>query len=447
MVEELKEYLSERWDARYLEPPRVACKLEYAFKMNTGNTNIRPFIIAHECNESYLDKDGERLTRKREYYVFHDVLHYIQHMEKYSHAHEVVHGISEESELSGRLVFDFDIKDRKGRKHWVDDSFEEDVDRMVRSVLEEFYMRVDVSLIQPTWLTCKHADKYSRHLVYKGVYFPTEWVKQLRVFYLLCSYIMERDDMFRYMGDGRKELIDQCIARNHATLRMPFSSKLGGNPMEIDRWKGPESFFDALIQVHLMDYSDGHTMEQFIEPSQLHTSHILKLYGGGRGSIKSQVRRVSHKKEESMVEVSSPSASLKAFHESSLSGVKKVVLTPSSKKAPLLFDESLEKVLSLVGIQVGQKFTRTPTSEAMVESIIKVLRRDKELMSMFTITSHSQGFINLARNSRSKCLISGKVHERRPGFVMAHGNAISLYCRNHNCRTSCGKSFIVLYMK
>jgi hypothetical protein len=228
------------------------------------------------------------------------------------------------------------------------------------------------------------------------------------------------------MGDQRFNLIDKAIARKHATLRMPFNSKLSnGYYLLIDDWKGPESFFNALIQDHEMDIFDPNFIKQMMV--KVDTNYLQKLYNP-------------------------------RFNENMRP--KKISLLPSPPQPPSQpLNISLQLNLSLKLRQILKKalvilncydkdydYNNTPVKISKIEAVIKLIEENQFLMSMFTIAGHSQGFINLNRIEKAACIISGKVHTNRPSFLTCNGNCIKLFCRNPNCQTKFGKKYKVIYM-
>ena len=147
-----------------------------------------------------------------------------------------------------------------------------------------------------------------------------------------------------------------------------------------------------------MDYSDDCTMEKlFIEPASLNAQHLLSMCPKGGSSV---ARKVSSKKPAG---ANQPPSEVQ------------VPLNAASK-------EWLERVLQLmgVGMQHSPSADTPHVDEKVLERVIRLLQADGKLMAMFSIQGHSKGFINLSRTQPAKCLLSGKMHARRPAFVTFH---------------------------
>lgn len=103
----------------YIEPKKYT-NLEQAvqYRPPSSKGSPFPFVIRHECNIPYIDeKTGEKKYRENEYYAFDNVDQFLEMQDKFPYAHEVIFARSDDK-AQGRLVFDFDLEDKRWRsKH------------------------------------------------------------------------------------------------------------------------------------------------------------------------------------------------------------------------------------------------------------------------------------------------------------------------------------------
>ena len=159
--------------------PIVFNNLSYALRIKSQSP-VKSFLIAHECNEIYVDENGEQKERKREYILFESIEQYLSLKQEYSHGHEIIHGIvfnDYEETPPGRLAFDFDVDEKlyynkKTKKYsYVHDTFKQDIENIILYIFNNFYENIDVSKLQFVWLTSKNESKFSKHLIVKNAFF------------------------------------------------------------------------------------------------------------------------------------------------------------------------------------------------------------------------------------------------------------------------------------
>lgn len=268
-------------------------KLSSALRYRS-RTSQYPFIVAHECKESYTDKDGTLRERTREYYAFDDVEHYLKNRINYPHSHEVIYprfgayytDISDEDKGSnrpqqGRLCFDFDIEQRyykeaSGKTSYVSPEFQERIVDNIKETFETYYKiqpdtsdGIDLERLSFVWLESSNNKKYSRHLIVNGAYFCNDWVVQSQTFYTLFLLTVHRNKSIGYIPIDK--LVDKQVARSHATMRMLHNSKIGGNPLLS---QSKVDFYDTLIQLYR---AQDAKKEQNIPESSLRLDLLLDL--------------------------------------------------------------------------------------------------------------------------------------------------------------------------
>ena len=221
-----------------------------------------PFIVAHECNQSYIDENGSSKIRSRQFLVFKNIDHYLSLLDTYYHCHELVipHG-GLFAVTQGRLVFDFDLHISSSQ---LPTTFHQDIQTLIITTFQKHYVKIDTSKFQFVWLLCKNEKKISQHLVVKHAYFVQDWIQQSKDFYILFSFEVSKSHSFSWITPT--SLIDSQIARTSATLRMPFNSKLNGNPLV---FKDDFKFHDGLICVYRAEDKQN---EQSITFANLRTS-------------------------------------------------------------------------------------------------------------------------------------------------------------------------------
>lgn len=204
------------------------------------------FIISHECKIPYMD--GENIKyRERDFIVFKNISNYIENMKKFPYSHELI--LESNNSMigtSGRLVFDFDFKKKHYNNNFVNDTFESDIEDLIKIVIDKYYININLEKLIFVWLTSQNKDKYSKHLIVKNFYFIDDWVKQLKIFYIIFIYESKKICKFTYIKD--EEIIDTQLARKNASLRMPYNKKYEKeNQLIFDK---NYSFIDGLIKIY-----------------------------------------------------------------------------------------------------------------------------------------------------------------------------------------------------
>ena len=195
-----------------------------------------PFIIANER----MNKSG---NIGRYYSVFPDFGCFIRNRSKYPHCHEIlVNHVFSPPNISGRLVFDFDIP----LEYNLPSDFKYQIEDTIIEVIEQYCNNIDIEKLDFVWCSSKNPTKTSKHLTVKNLLFDN-WIELSRIFYSLFCHIWDS----KYFWIHSSKLIDFQIIKEKTSLRMPGSSKINGFILQLDNSKN--SLEDSLIRI----YSDN----------------------------------------------------------------------------------------------------------------------------------------------------------------------------------------------
>lgn len=204
--------------------------LQQALEAPIESTTV--FVIGNER----LKKDGEV---GRYYTVFPSFENFLKNRSLFPHCHELlVDHINNKPDLSGRLVFDFDIKGKN-----VPSNFKDQVENIIITVIENYLTEIDMERLQFVWSTSKNPQKISKHLTVKNFCFD-DWVSLSKLFYQL--FCLEWDKHYTWIESS--QLIDFQIVRKKASLRMVGSSKIKGYLLVMDNKS--DTLEDSLIRVY-----------------------------------------------------------------------------------------------------------------------------------------------------------------------------------------------------
>lgn len=194
----------------------VFFSLEDAIQSEIGTKT--GFIIANERKK----KNGEI---GRYYTVFSKFSKFLRYRDEYKHCHELfVDHKDANQNISGRLVFDFDIKMEK-----IPFDFKNQIEDVVCDVIEMYMKDVDINRLKFIWSSSNNPNKFSKHLTVKNMYFDN-WIWISKTFYNLFCKIWDE----KHIWISSNNLIDLQIVRKKASLRMVGSSKIGGNVLTFD---------------------------------------------------------------------------------------------------------------------------------------------------------------------------------------------------------------------
>lgn len=192
---------------------------------------------------------NERITSKghvgRYYTIFPAFQEFLNNRNKYKHCHELlVDHKHNKPDLSGRLVFDFDIKTScLQNDNIIPTKFKDQIEDIVVAVVEKYFVDVDTDKFEFIWSTSQNPKKFSKHLTVKNLCFDN-WIYMSKTFYKLFCILWDE----KYLWIKSCKLIDFQIVRNRASLRMVGSSKINGFPLIFDNEK--HTLSDSLIRVY-----------------------------------------------------------------------------------------------------------------------------------------------------------------------------------------------------
>ena len=237
--------------------------LDDAINMDIESKTV--FIISNEIILK-SNKIGRYFT------IFPSFKDFLKKRKLFPHCHEIlVDHKNNEPNISGRLVFDFDIKNIDVPK-----DFKDNVEHIIIEVVETYFEDVDTNILQFVWSSnsVPHSDtlfwkrrnneehscsssnsvpqsdtlfrkqnnelysynstsinpiKFSKHLTIKNLYFDN-WIELSKIFYQL--FCIKWDEYYDWIPSTK--LIDFQIVRNRASLRMVGSSKINGYPLVLD---------------------------------------------------------------------------------------------------------------------------------------------------------------------------------------------------------------------
>lgn len=225
--------------------------------INTKYFNLDDAIKSNILSRTAFIIANERMTSKnaigRYFTVFPSFTCFLERRHLYPHCHELfVDHKKSKANKGGRLVFDFDIKDII-----VPENFKEMIESTIEKVIDKHFNKVDKSKFIYVWSTSLNKIKFSKHLTVKNLYFD-DWIQMSKIFYKLF-YNEWKDCGYDWINPDK--LVDFQIIRNRASLRMAYSSKIGGNPLVLDN--PLHHFVDSLIRIYFKNHRDSEQTIKF----------------------------------------------------------------------------------------------------------------------------------------------------------------------------------------
>lgn len=456
----------------YCEAPRLASKLDRAY-LQESKTRQFPFVIAVDIpqdksnqpnpnnfnqnsnspDQSVVANDAMMLTlvkdallekttvfkdesvdditkqRKRTYYVFHDLEHFLNLRHYYPHAHEVVRcPISTERDplgnkiyldenSRGRLLFDIDLLEPLPEMAWlfangasanmkdlttenfVPPDFRYVFECIIRQTFMNYYVSVDVSKFIFIWQNSHSTSKLSLHLIVKNAFFSEHWTKQMRVFYTLFQRTA-----IKYGKSNYLKAIDFAMARRNATFRMLGSSKPGGNILEIEHCNyqgidlldypqsGQITIYDCLVGVY---HHEQLLQEQLIELDHLNFNRIE----GELAEIRSIGKETPEEKE-----------------------FRKTI----GRQFPSLNEEAAP--VNVNDEDIGRAVT-----------IFQNWNQE-----VFSIRDQRGSVINLNRRRRAECPLSGRIHESENAYLKLRADGQMVFGCYRGCKNAHGHYYLSL---
>lgn len=185
----------------------------------------------------YTDtQTGELITgvQTRQFHVFEDVKQLFFHCEDKKwenlHFHEVI------PENNSRLSFDFDISFEHCSN--LPASFFDDIESIISNcvfsnfrdlyLLQSRNTKLHPDALEFNWLESKNNKKFSFHLIVSNIIL-SDWVKISKFIYHKIYEEIRKSDKFTWIKP--EHLIDIAWPKRNTSLRMPFNSKISGNPI------------------------------------------------------------------------------------------------------------------------------------------------------------------------------------------------------------------------
>ena len=351
-----------------------------------SKTKPYPFVIAHDCDEQYLDRSTqETRTRSRIFFAFDDVEQFLRARDDFPHSHEVVFNRFTDCQ-QGRLVFDFDFdKAWYGLKpRFVCDNFEKMMEDLVVETFQRYYDNVDTNKFVFVWLVSDVIDKWSKHLIVKNAFFADDWKKQTQIFYQLLLGIVEERKIFR--GLKTEDLIDTQVARTNATMRMMGCSKLAKRKiLKLERPEGV-NFYDTLIQLYRRE---DVKREQHIYLDQVRKKYLDELF---------------YEREIELIH--------NQFYKSACDLCDIDLTKPEYDYGSIELTEN----------DVANAF------EAFEMYFCQATNSKKQLS--FNVKGVMGSLINLERRSPGKCILSGKIHDNENAYLtISPDRSVYFHCR------------------
>lgn len=373
--------------------------LEQAKKFKS-KTKPYPFIIAHECNETYLDKStGQQVPRIRKFFVFDDIESFLSSKSNFPHSHEVIFNRFTPFQ-QGRLVFDFDFDTPWAgiNPHFVPKNFEASIELLVIETFKRFYINVDTDRFEFVWLISDTIDKWSKHLVVKNAFFSRDWKLQSQIFYNLMLGIAHEKETFTLETSA---LIDTQVARSNATMRILGCTKLGR---------------DKSLRLENKSYHDDKQWD-FNEYDTM-----VQLY-----------RRQDMSSEQNISDINLRKTALDEMSDDKLLMVKNPYYKQSCQ-------------LSNFDVEEQTAYDSEALSEEKVNFAMQCLEEYHNLKSLkcpFQIRTINGAMIDLKRTNPEQCLVSGRVHDNENAYMIVYDNSILFYCRR-GCMLR-GNNYIYIY--
>lgn len=354
-------------------------------KRHKSKTRPFPFLIAHECHKPYKNREtGAEEVRTREYFAFDSAEDFISVRDEFPHAHEIIWDRLTAGKQQGRLIFDFDFDEPwyGVRPYFVSPDFESIIEKLVVSTFTKFYEGVDTSRFVFIWLVSDLEQKWSKHLIVKNAFFCEDWKEQSLVFYNLMLALAEDNSPFPKLCSLEiSKLIDIQVARENATMRFLGSCKLKpteksgrGKVLLIEKPEGV-NFFDTTVQLHR--YQDV-TNEQHICSRQLCKNKLEAITLNDEGEMK-KIKNKFYQAAFKHAEIETES-----FYEHD----DKLLEETEIENAFSLFEEHYCRELG-ISKQKG-----------------------------FKLKSCKGRLVHLVRVAPSKCLLSGRIHDRSNAFLI-----------------------------
>lgn len=398
----------------YNDKPVRTTNLAGSYRIES-KTRQFPFVVASDIDNSNKIVDENDPSGTREFFVFHDLEHFLCKRDEYPNSHEIIrtpstveydNGASKkiyrDDLCKGRLIFDFDCEEpindyckpiciSGDPSTLVPQNFKQVIEILILKVFQTYYVNVDVSKFVFIWQNSKNSKKFSMHLIVKNAYFSEYWVKQMKIFYELMKRVAYQHDVLDYTKP-----IDFQIPHRNSTFRLIGSCKVGREPLEFDSYSVYDSNMIKLSKP--MDITIYDCLVGLYDLSNLTSEQTITMDGINYNELEEQI-------QES--------------------------LESSNSELEIQFRKTIEKNLRLVEDEI-----KIDLVDSDLENAMKLFTAWND--GCFEIRDHVKNIINLNRVKRSACRISGVVHDRENAYLkLTDDGCVKFICRRGcNCNGS-----------
>lgn len=344
-----------------------------AIKTEEFNTDT-VFIIANEI----INSKGKVV---RSYTVFESFNMFEKYRNKYPNCHEIlVDHKNNAIDNSGRLVFDFDIKndDDGNRIAPKDKTFKRQVENTIHYIINKYLINVDIEKIGFVWSSCDNSKKVSKHLTVKNLWLDN-WAHLSKIFYKL--FIKRWDKKYDWLKG--KDIVDCQIIKKNTSLRMVGSCKIGGNILALDN--DQFSFRDSLIRLY--NYEDKKNEQKI-------TKANFKDFKQYKDIDNNNIKEID------MVIYNDLKNTIVKKSNNNISNNNKGSLKP--------------EIYNAIAEYCKNKFCNT-----------------------FKFGKINGNFINLIRVKKSKCFISDKLHENENAYLQIYNGIYGILDIKYGCHRGC----------
>jgi len=403
----------------------------------------------------------------REFYVFHDIEHFLKQKEYYPHTHEIIRCPGKKEMLEkvfqktyndevsrGRLIFDFDLEHplevptvnhdfekplispnmQLCGQRFVPSNFKVLIEFLVMKTFSKYYLNIDASKLIFVWQITRHPNKFSMHLIVKNAYFSEYWVKQMRVFYYLMSHVAYKNDMGYLM-----KTVDFQIPRRNATFRMIGSSKINGLPLELDscHCNGTDMLTVPGFQLTIYDclagiyHSEHLKSEQYITMDNVNYTKIenelikVETVIGSNNKTNANNRQLN----KSRIGLANSSNGLNTSGGGLNNSQLNIEADMETIRRFRKFKEVIDKNLGLV----DDTKSKINIDNTEVEKAVKIFTSREDICTSFSVRDQVGDIINLNRTRRGICPVSGQMHDRENAYLKLRIDGHLIF----NCRRGC----------
>lgn len=427
-----------------------------------------------DCDNALEDSESENKEEaRREFFVFHDIEHFIQQRDNFPYCHEVIRcpskmefigeikqKIYNDELCKGRLIFDFDLEEPLpnmspqmypidnqplGGQRFVPSNFKILIEFLIMKTFSKYYLNVDSAKLIFVWQITKHPNKFSMHLIVKHAYFSEYWVKQMRVFYYLMMRVAYKNNMGHLM-----KTVDFQIPRRNATFRMIGSCKVGGLPLELDscHCNGIDllaqpgfqlTIYDCLAGIYHSEYlkTEQHITMDNINYSKI-DSELTKI-----DNALNQHNRQFNQTQNNTKKMTLSGDSFRSSRDNNNSQLSKsktgLNKSKSDSDIPLdeesiLRDRKFKSVVSKNLSLTDDSKSKIDLDNADIEKAIKIFESWNESVGSFGVRDQVGDIINLNRTRRAACPISGNIHDHENAYLKLKEDGHLLFVCRRGCK-------------